>query len=243
MSLGAAAGAVGVLLFLAGAVSIGELPDFDSSGTEIATHLEENRTRIQLGCALDAAAAPFLIWFLVTVVSLADAGGPGSRRAGLVAFGCGVAYVAVFLVDVSSLAVGALRPESMLESPELARALRDFEWVAIGIATPLGSAMLAALAALVLREKLIWPRWLGWLAALAALAYALRLGTIFTDQGPFAADGVLGLYFPVAALAGWILIASLILASPSGWSAERRLGRFEAGSAAKTNQGESDELE
>ena len=43
-------------------------------------------------------------------------------------------------------------------------------------------------------------------------AYALRLGTLFTTEGPFAADGVLGLYVPAGALASWIFLASVVRA-------------------------------
>lgn len=215
MGPGAAAGAIGVLLFVAGAVAIGELPAFDASGEEIASHLDRNRTRIQIGVALDALAAPFLVWFLATVVQVASARGPAAARTGMVAFGCGVVYVAVFLVDVSALAVSALRPESMAAAPELARALRDLEWIAIGVATPLGVAMLAAFAVLALRDRAVWPTWLGWLAALAAGAYLLRIGTVFTDRGVFAADGALGLHLPVTAFAAWILTASVVLAIES----------------------------
>jgi hypothetical protein len=209
---GAAAGLVGIVLFVAGGLVIGERPDFDAPAAEVAAFYDEKRTRIQVGSALDAALAPFLVWFLATVTSLARDAGPAARRTGLVAFGCGIAYVALFLADVTTLAVGALRPENMAESPELAAALQDFEWLAMGIAAPLGSALLAAFAMLALRDKALWPGWLGWLAAIAAPAYALRVGTLFTTEGAFAADGVLGLYVPVAALATWIVLASVVLA-------------------------------
>ena len=212
---GAAAGAIGVLLFAAGAVAIGDLPAFDASGEEIASHLDANRTRIQIGVALDAVAVPFLVWFLATVLQVASARDPAAARAAIVAFGCGLVYVAVFLVDVSALAVSALRPESLATEPELARALRDLEWIAIGIATPVGTAILAAFAALSLGGHALWPRWLGRLAVLAAIAYSLRIGTVFTDQGAFAADGALGLYLPVAAFAGLIATASVVLAIES----------------------------
>ncbi len=70
---------------------------------------------------------------------------------------------------------------------------------------------LAAFAVLALRDRAIWPEWLGWLATIAALLYALRVGTLFTTDGPFAADGVLGLWVPVAAAAAWIFVASVVL--------------------------------
>jgi hypothetical protein len=201
-----------MVLFVAGALVIGELPDSDAAGTEVAAFYDEKRTQIQVACAINAVAAPLLVWFLATVASVTRAGGPGTRRAGAVAFGCGLIFIALFLADVTALAVGALRPENMAAEPELAAALRDFEFLAMGMAAPVAATVLAAFAVLALQEKAIWPDWLGWLAAIAAPLYALRVGTLFTTEGPFAADGVLGLYVPVIAITSWILIASVMLA-------------------------------
>jgi hypothetical protein len=209
---GAAAGAVAVALFLTSGLVIGEQPAFGAPGAEVAAHLDDARTRIQVGCAFAAAAMPFLVWFLATVVSVTRGGTVRTQRAVTVAYGCGLIFIALFLADVTSLAVSALRTDNMAASAELASALRDFEWLLMGMAAPMGSAVLVAFAVLVLRDRAIWPQWLGWLAAIAAPAYALRIGTLFTTEGIFAADGVLGLYVPVVALAGWILLASVAFA-------------------------------
>jgi hypothetical protein len=208
---GAAAGAAGILLFAAGTLVIGDRPGFEADGAEIAANLEENRTRIQLGCAILAAWTPLFVWFLATVASLAGDAGPGARRAAAVAFGCGVVFIVLFLVDVTALAVSALRPENLAADPELAVALRDFEWLAMGSASFVMAGALAAFAMAVLVHGAVWRRWLGLLAGAAAALYLLRAGTLFTTDGAFAADGVLGLYVPVAAVAGWVLIASVVL--------------------------------
>ena len=135
------------------------------------------------------------------------------------AFGCGAIAFALFLADVSALAVGALRPDNMAADPELAQALLDFSFVAFGMASFLVAAMLVAFAVLALRDGVVWPRWLGWLALVAAPLTAARIGTVVTTEGPFAADGLLGLYVPVAALAGWVVVASAVLASRDGGAA------------------------
>jgi hypothetical protein len=209
---GAAAGAAGIVLFAAGSLVIGERPGFDAGGAEIAADLEEDRTRTQLGCAILVAWTPLFVWFLATVASLAREAGPGARRTAAVAFGCGLVFIALFLVDVTALAVSALRPENMAADPELAVALRDFEWLAIGSASFVMGGALAGFAALVLVHAAVWPRWIGWLAVAAAVLYSLRAGTLLATDGAFAADGLLGLYVPVAAVAGWVLIASVTLA-------------------------------
>jgi hypothetical protein len=209
---GAAAGAAAVALYAVGSLVIGTPPEFDAPAAEVAAYLDEERSGIQVGSAIHALWAPLFVWFLATVASLTRAGGPGARRAGALAFGCGLGFLILFLADVTSLAVGALRPENMAAAPELAAALHDFSWLAMGMATFLVSGTLASFAVLALRDNAIWPEWLGWLAAIAALAYALRVGTLFTTEGAFAADGVLGLYVPVIAAGGWIVVGSVVLA-------------------------------
>jgi hypothetical protein len=209
---GAAAGAVAVALFLVGSLAIGTPPDFDAPAAEVAAYLDEDRTRIQVGSAIHAAWAPLLVWFLATVASLTRRGEPRTRRAGAVAYGCGLVFLGLFLTDVTALVVAALRPENMASAPELAASLHDISWLAMGMAAFLGAGMLTTFAVLALRDKAIWPQWLGWLAAIAAVAYGLRVGILFTTDGLFAADGLLGLWVPVVALGSWLFTASLVLA-------------------------------
>jgi hypothetical protein len=101
----------------------------------------------------------------------------------------------------------------MLANPELAASLRDFSWLAMGMAAPAVSGLALALATIALRDRVLWSPWVGWVGLAAALAYALRLGTLFTTTGPFAADGLLGLWVPVAAMAAFVFIASVGLVS------------------------------
>ena len=148
------------------------------------------------------------------------------RQAGLWLFGCGLAFITLFLADLTALAVSALRPGNAAAAPEVALALRDFEFVAMGIASFSVVAMLAAAAILALRHGSVWPRWVGWLAAVAAVLYALRAGTIFTTDGPFAADGLLGIWVPVGAL---VAVDRQPPAGPGAGAAPRRGARLSAG--------------
>src|SRR4051812_17854693 len=58
---GAAAGAISVAFFVTGALIVGERPPFDAPATDVASHLAEARTRIQVGCAFFALFAPFFV--------------------------------------------------------------------------------------------------------------------------------------------------------------------------------------
>lgn len=208
---GAAAGLAAIAVYVAGAAIMPREPDFDASAAQVAAFFDEHRTRIQIGCAIQALWPPLLLWFLATVRSVAAQAGVAAERAASLALGAGVVFAALFLADVASLAVAALRPENMLATPEVAGSLRDFSWLVMGMATPTVCALAAALAAVALRHGAIWPRWVGWLAAGAGAAYALRIGTLFTTTGPFAADGLLGLWVPVTAIATLVCVASAVL--------------------------------
>jgi hypothetical protein len=190
-------------LFVAGAVVIGDRPVFEAPGALVAVFNLKHQTQIQVGCALFAASAPFFVWFVAGVAAPAR-----ERVVGWVAFGCGLVFVALLMVDVTALAVAALRPRL----PDLAASLRDIEFLAMGAAAPAVAGMLAACSA-------ILEGWVGRLALVAAAAYLLRLGTLFTVKGPFAADGLLGLWVPVIAFAGWIVVASLVGAGSTAASA------------------------
>jgi hypothetical protein len=210
--LGAGAGAVGVSLYVIGALVLPREPDFDASAATVAAFFDSNRTRVQLGVAIEALWAPLFVWFLATVLSLARAEGERPGRAAAVALGCGLVFITLFLADVTCLAIGALRPENMLAAPEVAGALRDFSWLVMGVATPTVCGLAVALSLIALRNRALWPPWVGWLGLLAAAAYAMRIGTLFTMSGPFAADGLLGLWIPVVAVAIWLGAASIELA-------------------------------
>ena len=205
------------MLFAGGGLLSPAPPDFDSSAQEVVAFFTEDRTRIHVSSALLVVAMPFMIWFLAAVGSAARPAGESATRAANVALASGSVAVGVFLTDVAALLVGALRPENMAASPELAQALHDYSWVAPAASAPMFAAMLAAFAVMSLRDGAVWPRRLGWAAAVAAVAYMLRTGAVFTDDGPFAADGVLGFVVPIVALLGWILAASVTL-----WLAGRR---------------------
>ena len=209
---GASAGLLAVAVYVIGALVMPREPGFDASAAEVAAFFDDGRTRIQIGAAIQALWAPLFIWFLVTATVAARAVGERTGRAAMTALGCGVVFITLFLADVTCLAVGALRPENLAATPEVAIALRDFSWLAMGMAAPAACGVAVALSVVTLRDRALWPPWIGWLGLAVAAAYSLRLGTLFTTSGTFAADGLLGLWVPVGALAAWLALGSVTLA-------------------------------
>jgi hypothetical protein len=64
---GAAAGAVAIGLYAAGGLLVGTPDDFGAPAAGAAAYFNGRQTEIQIGSALFAASAPFVVWFLATV--------------------------------------------------------------------------------------------------------------------------------------------------------------------------------
>jgi len=212
--VGAATGILAVVLFGVGFAVIPDLPDADAASAEIAAYWGDDSNAIQVGAAFLAASALALLWFLATLTSVLRAAEGGPRLAST-AFGAGLLGIGVLLAGIGVFAVAALRPENMQANPELAQALYDFNAMGYGVSSLVFAGFFVATGLVTLRFGGL-PSWLGWLALVAALATALRLGSLFTTDGPFAFDGVLGFWAPLIAFAAWTLAASVVLVEALG---------------------------
>jgi hypothetical protein len=211
---GAATGIAAIVLFAVGFFVTPELPEPDAPASEAATYFADEQDGIQIGAAFLAASAVALLWFLATLTAVLRRAEGGPRLSSTV-FGAGVITIALFMADVTAFAVGAFRPENMQASPELAQALMDFSLLTLGVGSLVFAGFFLAIGVLSLRNKAL-PGWLGWTALVAAVLTAFRLGSIFTTDGVFAADGVLGFWAGVVAFAAWTLAASITLVESLG---------------------------
>jgi len=211
---GAATGIGAIVLFAVGFFVIPEPPDPDATAGEVAGYFVEEQDGIQVGAAFLAASGLALLWFLATLTAVMRRAESGPRLSSTV-FGAGVIAIGSFLAGVTALAVGAYRPANMQASPELAQALLDFDRLAVGVGSLVLAGFFLAIGVLSLREKAL-PGWLGWTALVAALLVAFGIGSIFSTDGVFAADGVLGFWAGLVAFAAWILAASITLVEALG---------------------------
>jgi Domain of unknown function (DUF4386) len=212
--VGAATGVAAVVLFAVGFAIVPAVPDADAPASEMASYFADDPNAIQVGSAFLAASALALLWFLATLTSVLRAAEGGPRLAST-AFGAGLLAIGVFLAGIAIFSVAALRPENMQASPELAQALYDFNAMGYAVSALVFGGFFVAVAVVTLRFGGL-PAWLGWLALVAALATVLRLGSLFTTDGPFAFDGVLGFWAGLVAFAAWTLAASIVLVEALG---------------------------
>ena len=193
---GAATGLISVILLVVGFLIVTpEPPDVSASANEVASYYTDEQDAIRAGLLIVMLGFFFYIWFLGSLSSTLRVS-TVSARLPTIAFAGGVIGGALFMVALTAFATAAFRPDET--SPDLIRTINDLGIIAAAPAAPAFAALFGATALAILRSDGL-AEWLGWLAGVAAIAQLLPLGVIFTDEGTFAGDGVLGLFVPVAA--------------------------------------------
>jgi hypothetical protein len=203
---------VGVLL-LGWAGFAGFLPPhLPSAGAdEIAAIYQGSVTHIRVGMVFLMIGAMLCIPFtsiLAQYVARIE-GKPGILTYAVVMGGvCNVVltfYPAIFWL------VAAYRPD---RSPEIIYMLNDWAWIQlIGGATifwPLQLGM--AIAALCDRSAdPVFPRWSGWAALWMFFLLLPDQLLFFFKTGPFAWNGLFGIWIPLGSFGGWFLLASVLM--------------------------------
>lgn len=198
-----------VLLVIAFAV-LPSPPDFDAPASEVADYYADHQDGIRVSVVLVTAALFFFVWFIAALrAALAAAEGGGRRLSNLV-YGTGLVATAGIGLAQGAVAVAALHPE--LTSPEVIRALHDFSVVGFAPLTGIFAAFFFA-NAVAIRRLGVLPAWLGIFALVVGVIQLLGIGAMLTDDGAFAADGVLGGFLPLIAFAVWFPAASVALAN------------------------------
>jgi hypothetical protein len=211
--IGAATGAVSVLLFIIGFGIFPAPPDVDASATEIQTYYSDEQDGIRATMVLLTAALFFFIWFLGSLRSALRVAEGGTGRVSSIAFAGGLVSAGALFTLITLIAGAAFRPEEA--TPEVTTALNDLAVVSGAPALAGLTALFAASAKVALRHG-AFSRSLGWLLVLAALAQPFAVGTMLTDSGVFAGDGVLGFFLPIAAFGVAILATSGALVQRAG---------------------------
>ena len=204
---GAATGIAFVVLLVVAFIVMTEPPDMDAPADEWALYFGDHQDSINTGVVLSTLALLFFVWFAGTLTSALRVASR-SPRLPTIAFGGALLGTAAFFIGLTALAVAAHRPAEV--SPEVTRALNDV-FIFSGIPAIAGLvAFFGALALMILRTDLL-PTWVGWLSGVAAVLQLLTFGTLYTDTGAFAGDGILGVFLPLIAGLGTILVLSIVL--------------------------------
>ena len=211
--LGAATGAVSILLFIIGFGIFPTPPDLDAPATEIQTYYADHQSGIQAALVLLTGALFFFIWFLGSLRSALRVAEGGTGRVSSIAFAGGVVSASALFALITLIAGAAFHPDE--STPEVTRAINDLAVVSAAPGLAGLTALFAASAKVAFRHA-AFSSAIAWLLAIAAIIQVFAVGTMLTDTGAFAGDGVLGFFLPIAAFAIAILVLSGALVQRAG---------------------------
>lgn len=168
------------------------------SAQEIAEFFASNVNGLRIGVLVAMFASALLLPFY-TVISAEIRKIEGSP--GLLAqmqFGAAIILVAIFQIISLFWLTASYRPGI---SPEITRMLNDFNWFCWStfIPTYMIQYICMALAGFMdKRPRPLWPRWAAYLNLWVAVTGVGGVLAVFFKTGPFAWDGLVGFWIPVA---------------------------------------------
>lgn len=211
---GASSGYWYVLVLLLGWAGIaGFLPPHRPSAdmTDIVAIFQRDLLRIRVGMIFLMIGAALCIPFTAALAQYVARieGKPGVLTYSVI--GGGICNTILTFYPAIFWLVAAYRPD---RSPELVYLLNDWAWLQlIGGATifwPLALAM--AFAALCDSSKNpVFPRWSGWAALWIFFVILPDQLLFFFKRGPFAWNGLFGIWLPLAAFGGWFILTSALM--------------------------------
>lgn len=197
-------------LFLAGAVPLAKffVPPYSAahSPAQVAQMYVDNLAGIRAGCVVMCFAAALFLPFGLAIAAVVRQTDP----AGVLLSWLQVASVAVATIVIVFIpifwGIGTYRAGSV--SPEITQTWNDAGWFGVLFAVPPFSLWCVIVAVAIMRRGGVLPRWLGYLNLWMAILFMPAMMMIFFKHGPFAQNGVLAFWMPVAVFFGWIITMS-----------------------------------
>jgi hypothetical protein len=174
---------------------------------ETAEFFTRHQNGILFGCLVFAVACCFLaVWTAQLGIMLWKMEGRAPIFA-ITQMLMGEAIVLVVVLNCSFWMAAAYRPDSIL--PDIVQATNDAAWLGfLAVGWPLLAFQMVSTAVVGLsdhRAEPLFPAWLCKASLVGSVAVVTAGGCTFTKTGPFAYDGVLGYFFPMAIWGSWLL--------------------------------------
>jgi hypothetical protein len=172
---------------------------------QLAAWFAERRFGVELGMSLFCLATAFLAIFAAQLsISLWRIEGRSPLMSISQALG---GFGVVMLVFISCcLWIGAAYRAGQA-SPDVTVALNDAAWFGFLVGWVMLALQMATTAAITLRDRRVRPlapRWVGWASVVGTVGLVMANGCALTKTGPFAWNGVLGYYVPMAIWGVWL---------------------------------------
>lgn len=187
-------------------------PPSPSWGAErIAELFDQHRFGIRVGQVLSLMFSTLLFpFFAVISVQIARI----EKRLPVLAvvqFGAATLLIVYFQLCSMLWITATFRPE--LDATAV-RMLNDLSWLTFVMVAPGYVLQMLCIAIASFRDTSpdpVWPRWAGYLCLWNALGGLGGAIAVFFKQGPFAWNGIIGFYIPIAAFLIWLCVMTYLM--------------------------------
>lgn len=186
-------------------------PSPKHSAAEIAAWYDANRTAIRVG-QIGGLVASTLLFAFFAQISLEIAEIEGRRPVLAMIQFAGAILLIVFFAVCSMLWVAATFRKELDAST--IRALNDVGWLMFVMVFPayvLQMVCMAIAGFMDRRPQPTWPRWAAYLNLWVGFAGMGGGIAVFFKDGPFAWNGLIGFYVPIAVFAVWLAVTTTLL--------------------------------
>ena len=198
-----------VVLFFVGFVPLAHFippPSPHDTAAQIAALFRDHTTRIRFGMVVCIfGIMPLISWGIGVAAHTRRAEGSYPAFA-WIQVGCTAIGVLTGVIDMTVWAVAAFRPAQT--SPATLQLLNDIGWFLFLFAIPPFCLWLVAVGLSVLIDRSdqpVFPRWIGYQSLWTALIVAPAGISLFFKHGPFAWNGLVAFYIPMAAFFIWLI--------------------------------------
>lgn len=205
---GAASGFAVLLVGAVGTALERGAPKLTAPAAKVAQFFADNWSTLVAQSIVFVIGAGVFLWFLGSLRSYLARTEPGTARLATVAFGAGVAWVAVHAAAQAvqsgmALAAHANAPKEMVAT------LYPTGYALFTLAAIPLAVMLFATAALSLRTG-VFPAWLGWLSLAVGVVHVAMPFGLLAESGPLAPGGWLT-YVQYPLYAVWLLCVTTVM--------------------------------
>lgn len=181
------------------------------SADRIAQVFDQNRMGIRIGQVLGLISTTLLFpFFAVISVQIARI----EKRMPVLAviqFGAATLLIVFFQLCSMLWVTASFRPEL---DPSVTRMLNDFSWLIFVMVAPGYVFQMLCIAIAAFRDNSpqpLWPRWVGYVCLWNALGGMGGALAVFFKEGPFAWNGLFGIYIPFAAFVVWLTLMTYVM--------------------------------
>ncbi|CDO90240.1 hypothetical protein [Mycobacterium triplex] len=193
---------LGAFLFIAGFIP----PSHPSaSAAEIVRLYADHPNAIKLGMIISMAGSALLVPWAIAISGQLRRIDGAKALADVQMVSCALLSLE-FITPIGVWMAVAFRYDD--RAPDVTRALHDVGWILfVTVIWSLWVQLLAIAAAILIdhRSEPVLPRWLGYLNLWVAMLIIPAGLVLFFKHGPFAWNGVVGLYIPLVAFVIWIM--------------------------------------